>query len=360
MPTTSFRTSWCKAFFPFCLFGLAAMLFPMILHGKEARKEETVRFETGLYYTIQRGDTLWDISKQFYDSSYIWPDLWQKNEYIPNPNWIYPGNRIKLYDRIEQNAIPAQQRKKEKKRSFFTYDPIDRVGFIRKKAVIGSGEVIGSEKQKWLLSVGDELYIHSDEGKKFDVGDRFFVFRHSEASLEHPLHGDEVGIQHLILGVLVMTEVLPDIITATVVEAYEEIEKGDRLMPYKRRSRKIETVDAVPGLEGIILSADEQNDRTVFSEGVVVFIDKGEVDGVRAGQAYDIYVQEEETFRDRDRDTRHLLPPPVVIGRILILHTEKTTATVLITSASRDVCIGDKIHADPASTDMADPVTGLP
>lgn len=329
------------------------MLSPMILHGKEVRKEEAVRFETGLYYTIQRGDTLWDISKQFYDSSYIWPDLWQKNEYIPNPNWIYPENRIKLYDRIEQNAIPAQQRrKKEKRRSFCTYDFIDSVGFIRKKAVIGSGKVIGSEKQKQLLSVGDELYIHNDEGKKFDVGDRFFVFRHSEAPLEHPLHGDEVGIQHFILGVLVVTEVLPDIITAIVVEAYEEIEKGDRLMPYKRRSRKIETFDAVPGLEGIILSADEQNDRTVFSEGVVVFIDKGEFDGVRAGQAYDIYVQEEETFRDRDRDTKHLLPPPVVIGRILILHTEKTTATVLITSASRDVCIGDKIHADP--------VTGLP
>jgi hypothetical protein len=59
--------------------------------------ERTLTHEAGFYYTIQRGDTLWDLSDQFFDSPWIWPELWNKNRQIPNPHWIYPGERIRLY-----------------------------------------------------------------------------------------------------------------------------------------------------------------------------------------------------------------------------------------------------------------------
>ncbi len=55
--------------------------------------EETIEHEAGFYYTIQRGDTLWDLSDKFFDSPWYWPELWQENEQIPNPHWIYPGER---------------------------------------------------------------------------------------------------------------------------------------------------------------------------------------------------------------------------------------------------------------------------
>lgn len=45
-------------------------------------------------YVIQPGDTLWDISTRFLGDAYAWPQLWSVNEYITNPHWIYPGNRI--------------------------------------------------------------------------------------------------------------------------------------------------------------------------------------------------------------------------------------------------------------------------
>ena len=46
------------------------------------------------FYVIQKGDTLWDISTRFLGDAYQWPQLWSYNEYITNPHWIYPGNRV--------------------------------------------------------------------------------------------------------------------------------------------------------------------------------------------------------------------------------------------------------------------------
>ena len=40
--------------------------------------EKRLELESGFYYTIQKGDTLWDISEHFFDSAWVWPDVWQK------------------------------------------------------------------------------------------------------------------------------------------------------------------------------------------------------------------------------------------------------------------------------------------
>lgn len=338
-----------------CILLVFGIFDPIGSWGEEEQTsmEKTTRFETGFYYTIQKGDTLWDLSRHFYDSPYVWPDLWEKNEYIRNPHWIYPGGRIKLYNKTDISALPTPEAPatemptKQKPRKFITYDYIDRAGFIRGKAVRGFGEILGSVKHKDLISIGDTIYIHSYEGTESKVGDKFTVFR-TYKSLKHPLQKKKVGVQHLILGAVIITEVLPDMVTGNIVKSYREIHSGDLLMPYEKQSPKIELVESVSDLEGIIISADEKDRESVLCEGMVAFIDKGEDDEIKVGQSYDIYMQEEETYY-ADDDKRHVLPPPLVIGQMLVIRTEKTTATTLITKSSRDICIGEKVHAGPSS-----------
>ncbi|MFH1672679.1 MAG: LysM peptidoglycan-binding domain-containing protein [Pseudomonadota bacterium] len=339
-----------------CILLVIGVFDPIGSWGEEeqASMDKTTRFEAGFYYTIQKGDTLWNISRHFYDSPYVWPDLWEKNEYIRNPHWIYPGSRIKLYNKIDISPLPTpvpEMPKKEKPRKVITCDSIDRVGFIRKNGVRGAGEILSSVKHKGLLSIGDTVYIHSYDGAEFKAGDKFTVFR-TYKPLKHPLQERVVGVQHLLLGIVVITEVLPDMVTGDIVESYREIHPGDLLMPYEKQSHKIEVVESVSDLEGMIISADEQERESILCEGMAAFIDKGEDDKIKIGQSYDIYVQEKETYYADDAQ-RHVLPPPVVIGKILVIRTEKNTATALITKSSRDIRIGEKVHAGPSSNRSA-------
>lgn len=47
-------------------------------------------------YTVQVGDTLWDISVTFFGNGHFWPKLWQLNDTITNPHVIVPGRVIKF------------------------------------------------------------------------------------------------------------------------------------------------------------------------------------------------------------------------------------------------------------------------
>ena len=56
-------------------------------------------------HTVQRGDTLWDISKLFLTSPWRWPELWGMNlAQIRNPHLIYPG-QVLVLDKSSGRAV---------------------------------------------------------------------------------------------------------------------------------------------------------------------------------------------------------------------------------------------------------------
>ena len=71
------------------LFSFCFVCFVLPGLTQEAKETEGV-------YMIKKGDTLWDISSRFLKDPFLWPKLWERNPYITNPHWIYPGNQIQL------------------------------------------------------------------------------------------------------------------------------------------------------------------------------------------------------------------------------------------------------------------------
>ena len=47
-------------------------------------------------YIIESGDTLWDLAERFHGDPYLWPQLWERNQYILDAHWIYPGDPLVL------------------------------------------------------------------------------------------------------------------------------------------------------------------------------------------------------------------------------------------------------------------------
>src|SRR5262245_60591442 len=45
-------------------------------------------------HVVVRGDTLWAIAKDVLSDGRLWPQIWEQNEHIVNPHWIYPNDKI--------------------------------------------------------------------------------------------------------------------------------------------------------------------------------------------------------------------------------------------------------------------------
>jgi len=110
-------------------------------------------------------------------------------------------------------------------------------------------------------------------------------------------------------------------------------------MPYKRRSINIVQQKSREGLLGKIIVAEEHN--LLIADSTTAFIDKGEDDGVKPGQYYSIFYQEKSSIASVSRKKIPL--DAVIFGKFIVLHTEKTTSTVYIISANRQITPGSRI-----------------
>lgn len=48
-------------------------------------------------YTVQKGDTLWDISRSFFGDPFFWPKIWSLNKDIYNPHFVVPKQKLVFF-----------------------------------------------------------------------------------------------------------------------------------------------------------------------------------------------------------------------------------------------------------------------
>ena len=328
---------------------------------------EVVESETGIYYTVKPGDTLWGLSRKFSDSPYLWPDLWSGNPQIRNPHRIYPGERIRLYRREDVSVItspvaeppaaaavepvvpfepqappapePSPEPLQEMPRSglgTFTYSGIEQVGFIRLTPVAPYGKIVSVKGTKDMISTNDIVYIDKEGDHLLPPGRRYSVFRY--VSKVYDTHtGEFYGTQHFILGVVEIIRSEEDFAVGEVIKSYLNIRKGDLLMPFERRTAIIEKQMPPPGIAGEVIMAEYQN--AIIGDRETVFINRGAADGIRPGHIFDIFYQESGKIASNREDQTTLFGPEYY-GKFLVLRTEENTSTVFILEAKDKVTAG--------------------
>ncbi|MBC8200265.1 MAG: LysM peptidoglycan-binding domain-containing protein [Desulfobacterales bacterium] len=325
-----------------CIFTVI-IAFPLYLF---AENEKGIEHETGFYYTIQKGDTLWDISERFFDSAWQWPDLWEKNSQVSNPHLVYPGERIRLFHKgwvkttaktdVTEKSLQVKEPQKEP--PYLLYKAIDSIGFIKKEPVTSSGYILKSYEDKIMISHGDKVYLRQNNNTSFIPGEKYTIYRTIHPVIDKKTKAF-IGIQHYITGILEITEKKPDFAIAKVLKSFRSIAVNDFLMPYKQQSPKIFITKSKEGLEGTILGAEEK--ATIIGDSAIAFIDRGNQDGVMPGQYYSIYYQEKKRLDPKSK--KYTLLSIVDFGTLFVLRTEQTTSTVLITRSDKSITPGAKI-----------------
>jgi len=335
----------------------AALLLavPAAPSAEETAKE--VSNESGLYYTIEKGDTLWDLSRRFFDSPDLWPELWQRNGEIPNPHWIYPGEQIRLYrqeglekvkepEKIGQPAVQKPEIAKalaeapKKEPPYYYFAPIQTVGFIRKEAVEPSGTIFRSQSNDEMISEGDIVYISPGAHTMLYPGATYTVYR-TIAGFRTKKYADILenpGVQHYFTGVVEILKEDADYYVGRVIRSYRAIRVNDLLMPFRPRSPKIVLAKSTEGIAGRVLF-NENRDR-MFADSDIAFIDKGKQDGIEVGQFYSVYYEDIHglfKFGEERERYRRSVETPVDFAKVLVLLTEETTSTVLVTYSEKDI-----------------------
>jgi LysM repeat protein len=84
---------------------LAALLVSVVASAPLAAQDSTQSQPApGGTHTVKKGDTLWDIAKQYLNDAFLWPEIYRINtDVVEDPHWIYPNEVLKL----PANAVVA-------------------------------------------------------------------------------------------------------------------------------------------------------------------------------------------------------------------------------------------------------------
>jgi hypothetical protein len=59
-------------------------------------------------HIVVPGDTFWDLAQANLGNPYLWPQLWEKNQYVRDAHWIYPGDPIVIDVQVTDTTTLAE------------------------------------------------------------------------------------------------------------------------------------------------------------------------------------------------------------------------------------------------------------
>lgn len=120
-------------------------------------------------YTVQKGDTLWDISARFLSKPWLWPEIWQANPQVKNPHRIYPGDVLSLVYVNGQPRVTAGPEPQIRTGESVDTVPLSQIEpWLKELTVVQDPKsfpyVVGIEEDRLLSSAGMVVYVRGMQG----------------------------------------------------------------------------------------------------------------------------------------------------------------------------------------------------
>jgi len=332
-------------------------------------------------HVVEPGDTLWDLAGRFFGDSYLWPQLWEQNQYVADAHWIYPGDPLVVglvVEEVESLADLGEPTEEGEEGGnvmsaaeaagapvpLGSESDIYCTGFIGPDektfpfAIVGSEfetlvpqlEVgrrsgpaystnFGTQTVRYGMMTGDIVYLDGGRDGGMSVGQTFTVVS-AEETVRNPVTGKRLGRYYRFLGRVRVLSVQPDTAIAEIVHTCDPVPVGASLQPFEPQPvplgrlgspRPVNYPTEAENLEDAPIIVRAEDDVLTLGEDSVVYIDRGELDDVVPGDLYTIY-----------RMNRPGLPP-VVLGELAVLAVYPSSSVGRIVSSRYTVRIGDRL-----------------
>jgi hypothetical protein len=319
------------------------VIFFLALFISIGNAEDSFREE----YIVEKGDTLWDISSRKLNDSFLWPNIWRVNPQLDNPDDIFPGDTIRIPSledlmRLAHKPVAAPPAEEPE----YVEEPAVEAGImapvektreliLNKNAFLASGWIAGeypgtgvihsSLNRRTTFGFNDYVYLQSDG--RIDVGDMFLSIKKVK-KVYHPKTGDYLGLQIRVTGILEVTGMDGkdfSVPKALIIASFENINKGDGIMPYTAIDPPvISDSTRTPLMTGYVV--ETYRNAKMSSHGDIVYLDKGVNDGLQVGDTFSALYQ---------------TPFERSIGRIQVFNAQPTTSVALVLKSDEEITIGD-------------------
>ncbi|HVI92971.1 MAG TPA: LysM domain-containing protein [Anaeromyxobacter sp.] len=338
-------------------------------------------------YTVRPGDTLWDLSGRFLNNPWYWPKIWSYNPDITNPHWIYPGNVLKFFPAADEaparvepvaaaepNAAEAEPDEAAPPRELEDFSKANlkepesaeesdtvavagpyKIGYVAPKALLArhdtfvtprelaeSGAVTAAFEEKLLLSTLDRAYARFKVPADVKAGETYVIYK-TERQIQHPRTGELFGWQSTVLGAGKVVAVDGKVATLVITQAFDPIERGAMLGPWtekflkrvERRANRQEMAGTIIGGQVDVL--------TQLGEHHVVFLDRGQKDGVEEGNVFSVVRSGDPYGRSPYQASWDRAFPIETIGELLVIDVKERASAALVTRSRIELLIGDRV-----------------
>jgi len=308
-------------------------------------------------HTVVKGDTLWGLADQYLESPWQWPELWEENASIENPNLIFPGDvlllsstsirairSVTLRKDLRTDKLEPKIRRSESQygNPITTIEPEAILPFITQSIVIEPGEldsaayVLQGTTDQIVLGKGSRFYARGLEESNIL---QYKIFRIGEP-IKDPVTGELFGIEGVHLGNATFIGSENDFSLLEITRANQGIRPGDRLVPVK---------DPILLPYYFPRKPDTQIDTRIIKipKGVheagrrdIVLITGGSADGLKEGHVLKIY---SNRFDRPDPITGELLNlPDLDVGTLIIFSLYEKVSYAIIMESTGAIKIGDR------------------
>jgi len=323
-------------------------------------------------HTVQRGDTLWAISKLFLNSPWRWPQLWGMNlSQIRNPHLIYPGQVLVLVKeggrarlQLAQDAAPVPGntvklsphiRAELLPNGAIAAIPLHLIGPFLNEAVVFDNDaleraprIVATQENRVIVSRGETAYVRGDLGGARD----FRLFRQPKPLLD-PETREVLGYEATYVGTAAFVRdggllpaangkdaaVVPA--TFTITSTRLEAGVGDRLAPVPP-SELAAYAPHPPagGVEGRVVSV--YGEAVMAGQNQIVALNRGARDGMERGHVLALW-RAGRTAVDRTDGQRTVLRlPDERHGLLFVFRVFDRVSYALIISVQEPVGVGDR------------------